>query len=88
MVSEREIAQGILGEGQTRAKQKAFEAWSSRSEVKLLISLLPPLESEQHKEFFGVLLRSAYDAGHDAGAGSTAASMVEALLTARMHRPS
>lgn len=62
-------------------KTEAFDGWMAKPEIKMLVSLLPPLETDTHRDCFAALLRSAFQEGHDAGAGANAASMIESLLT-------
>ena len=63
-----------------KAKEDACTKWHAKPETKLMISLLPALETDTHRESFAALIRSAFEAGHDAGGAATAASMIHSML--------
>ena len=64
-------------------KTESYTKWAAKSEIKMMISLLPPLETALHRDCFATLLRCAFDAGCDLGEGRTAAKMLKAMLTNR-----
>lgn len=59
---------------------EGFGHWSSRSDTKLMISLLPPLVDDTQREAFRTLLRSAYEGGHGHGMATVAIQMLEAMV--------
>jgi hypothetical protein len=63
-----------------RSKSDGFSRWQDKPEIKMLISLLPPLETEQQRDCFTALLRSVFYAGHDHGAGSTAGMILQTMI--------
>ena len=48
-------------------RDKAFQTWFERPETKLIISLLPPLETEMQRDCFHTLLQGAFRVGHESG---------------------
>lgn len=58
-------------------KSERFTKWTGKSETKLMISLLPELTTDVQRDCFTTLLRSAFEAGHDAGSSD----MLNSLLT-------
>ena len=68
---------------QAADKAEALAKWREKPEVKLLVSLLPPLETDMQKECFGTLLQIAFDAGYNAGEGVILTSMLKAMMEDR-----
>ena len=63
-------------------RDKAFQTWFERPETKLIISLLPPLETEMQRDCFHTLLQGAFRVGHESGQSSIAALMLEGMTKA------
>lgn len=57
---------------------QAFDAFLRMPTTRLIISTLPAMENP---DALNVLLRAAFDTGHDAGSGSVAMSLIEAMLS-------
>lgn len=58
-------------------KEEQFAAWMRRDETKMLLSLIP---QSQPPEATAIVLRSAFEAGHNSGGGEVASMFVEAML--------
>lgn len=64
----------------TKAAQKtAFDKWMDQPACRLMLSMLPPMEEK--REVLETLLRETFNAGWDAGGGSTAGMFLEAIFT-------
>jgi hypothetical protein len=71
-----------------RSKVEHFDNWMDKAEVKMLISLLPSLETDVHRGCFRALMQSAFVAGHDSGGSVVATTMLQAMLISdRNHNP-
>ncbi len=57
--------------------EKHFLLWQSQAEIKLLISMIP---ANEPPELLQTLLRSAYQAGADAGSAHFAMHLAERIL--------
>lgn len=65
-------ADSAMRDAESRAdKAEAYEKWAGKPETKLMISLLPGLETDLHRDAFATILRSAFDEGHQSGAAET-----------------
>lgn len=67
-----------------KAKTESFEKWYGDPVTKLMVSLLPPLQTDQQRECFATLVRAAFDAGHNTGAGDVAMQMMKGVIQSRM----
>ncbi len=70
----------IAAERTERSKTDGFTQWIAKPEVKMLISILPPLETEVQKECFNAILRSFFNAGHDSGSALVAMLLIEGVM--------
>lgn len=57
---------------------QAFDAFTRMPTTRLITSTLPPMENP---DALNVLLRAAFDAGHNSGSGSVAMTLIEAMLS-------
>jgi hypothetical protein len=57
--------------------------WNKRPEVKILISLLPPLTNDTQRECFRGLIESAFAAGMGVGAATLAGTMLRSVMAER-----
>jgi hypothetical protein len=69
-------------EQRAREKEKAdsFGKWVDQSVMKLMISMLPPLETDTQRECFATLMRATFDAGYETGASTTAGTLIKAMF--------
>ena len=64
-------------------KNFAFEKWMNEPLVRMSVSTIP---AGEHKDALQMILRSAFDAGHDSGQSATAGMFLEAILTGERKR--
>ena len=78
-------ADSAMRDAESRAeKAEAYDKWFGKPETKLMISLLPGLETDLHRDAFATILLSAFDADHHSGT----ADMLKTILTGMgMPRP-
>ena len=60
-----------------------YEEWKRGAMIKMIISLLPPLESDLQRDCFDLLLVSAFDHGCRTGGGLAVRDIVSTLLAPR-----
>jgi hypothetical protein len=65
------------------SKTDAFDKWLGASTTKLMISILPPLETDLQRECFTTLLRAAFDTGYNGGETVTMLSLLRAVKEPR-----
>jgi hypothetical protein len=63
---------------------RAFADFMGKAETKLIVSLCPPSDNP---DVMITLLRSAFDAGHTAGAGDAMVDILDAMLKAPQRPP-
>jgi hypothetical protein len=81
MTPDPRLAAGRALQEESDARRAAtYARWAAHPETKLLISLLPPCETDVQRDCFAGLLRSAFDTGFDLGGGDVAVSFLKAML--------
>lgn len=65
MVTEAQIREQM--DLDRKAQQAAFDDWQAKPEVKLMVSLLPPLAEGVQRDCFDTLLRICFAAGIEQG---------------------
>lgn len=59
------------------SSERAFQAWMSKPETKLMMSMIPPADNPDALQ---TLLRSSFNEGHGNGQGEVAMLIVESML--------
>jgi hypothetical protein len=62
-----------------KSRADGYSEWSAKQEVKVLISLLPALETDAHRDIFAALLESAFAAGFHTGERNIATQMMRGM---------
>ena len=66
-----------------KSSEDGFKAWFDRPEIKLIVSILPPMTTDLQRDCFRTLLETAYRDGHNQGQGSIAGRIMQGMLDER-----